>query len=50
LALVGAVCRGGCGWALRYKTRPPGKKPLSAAVTCKVLSRTAGEMPPNATH
>jgi transposase len=35
---------------LRDKTRPPGKKPLSAAVKRKVLSKTAGEMPPNATH
>jgi transposase len=35
---------------LRDKTRPPGKKPLSATVKRKVLSKTAGEMPPNATH
>ena len=35
---------------LRDKTRPPGKKPLSAAVMRKVLSKTAGETPPNATH
>jgi transposase len=35
---------------LRDKTRPPGKKPLSAAVKRKVLSKTAGETPPNATH
>jgi len=35
---------------LRDKTRPPGKKPLSAAVKRKVLARTASEMPPNATH
>jgi transposase len=35
---------------LRDKTRPPGKKPLSAAVKRKVLSKTAGEKPPNATH
>jgi transposase len=35
---------------LRDKTRPPGKKPLSAAVKRKVLSKTAGEAPPNATH
>jgi hypothetical protein len=35
---------------LRDKTRPPGKKPLSAAVKRKVLSKTASEMPPNATH
>jgi transposase len=35
---------------LRDKTRPPGRKPLSAAVKRKVLSKTASEMPPNATH
>jgi transposase len=35
---------------LRDKTRPPGKKPLSAAVKRKVLSKTASELPPNATH
>jgi transposase len=35
---------------LRDKTRPPGKKRLSAAVKRKVLSKTAAETPPNATH
>ena len=35
---------------LRHKTRPPGKKPLSAAVRRKVLAKTASEMPPDATH
>ena len=35
---------------LRDKTRPPGRRPLSAAVKRKVLTKTAGEMPPNATH
>jgi transposase len=35
---------------LRHKTRPPGKKPLSAAVKRKVLSKTGSELPPNATH
>jgi len=35
---------------LRDKTRPPGKKPLSAAIKHKVLSKTASELPPNATH
>jgi transposase len=35
---------------LHDKTRPPGKKPLSAAVKRKVLSKTAAETPPNATH
>jgi transposase len=35
---------------LRDKTRPPGKKPLSAAVKRKVLAKTASEAPPNATH
>jgi hypothetical protein len=35
---------------LRDETRPPGKKPLSAAVKRKVLSKTASELPPNATH
>jgi transposase len=35
---------------LRDKTRPPGRRPLSAAVKRKVLAKTAGEMPPNATH
>ena len=35
---------------LRDKTRPPGKKPLSLAVKRKVLTKTASETPPNATH
>src|SRR5262245_47020798 len=35
---------------MRDKTRPPGKKPLSAAVKRKVLAKTASEAPPNATH
>src|SRR5450631_343168 len=35
---------------LRDKTRPPGKKPLSVAVKRKVLTKTASEMPPDATH
>jgi transposase len=35
---------------LRDKSRPPGKKPLSAAVKRKVLAKTASETPPNATH
>jgi transposase len=34
----------------RDKTRPPGRKPLSAAVKRKVLAKTAGETPPDATH
>src|SRR5436190_17842264 len=40
----------GVGGLLRDKTRPPGKRPLSAAVKRKVLIKTAGETPPNATH
>jgi transposase len=35
---------------LRDKTRPPGKKPLSAAVKRKVLAKTGSETPANATH
>ena len=35
---------------LRDKTRPPGKKPLAAAIKRKVLIRTANETPANATH
>ena len=35
---------------LRDKTRPPGKKPLPATVKRKVLTKTASETPPNATH
>jgi transposase len=35
---------------LRDKTRPPGRKPLSAAVKRKVLTKTASETPPDATH
>ena len=35
---------------LRDKTRPPGKKPLGAAIKRKVLTRTANETPANATH
>src|SRR3954470_124587 len=35
---------------LRDKTRPPGKKPLSAAVKRKVLAKTGSQKPPNATH
>src|ERR1700730_14387498 len=52
-----------CGWRwqeryvakgvvglLHDKTRPPGKKPLPAAVKRKVLTKTASETPPNATQ
>jgi transposase len=35
---------------LRDKTRPPGKKPLSAALKRKVLTKTASETPPDVTH
>ena len=35
---------------LRDKTRPPGRKPLSAATQAKVLAKTARETPPDATH
>jgi hypothetical protein len=35
---------------LRDKTSPPGRKPLSAAMKRKVLSKTALETPPNAAH
>ena len=35
---------------LRDKTRPGRKKPLSQAVKLKVLTKTANETPPNATH
>jgi transposase len=35
---------------LRDKTRPPGTKPLSAAMKRKVLAKTGSETPPNATH
>src|ERR1700682_4822111 len=35
---------------MRDKSRPPGKKPLSAAVKRKVLAKTASQTPPNATH
>jgi transposase len=35
---------------LRDKTRPPGKKPLSAVVKRKVLAKTSSEAPPDATH
>jgi len=35
---------------LRDKTRPPGRKPLSGTIKRKVLSKTASELPPNATH
>jgi hypothetical protein len=37
--------------ALRvYKTRPSRKKPLTAEVKLKVLTKTANETPANATH
>ena len=35
---------------LRDKTRPSRKKPLTAEVKLKVLTKTANEMPANATH
>jgi transposase len=35
---------------LRDKSRPPGKKPLSAAIKRKVLTKTASQTPPAATH
>src|SRR5258707_388822 len=35
---------------LRDKTRPPGTKPLSAAIKRKVLAKAASQTPPAATH
>src|ERR1700674_5312635 len=35
---------------LRDKSRPPGKKPLSAAIKRKVLTKTASQTPPAPTH
>jgi transposase len=35
---------------LRDKTRPPGRKPLSAEIKRQVLVKTASETPPDATH
>jgi transposase len=35
---------------LRDKSRPPGRKPLSAAIKRKVLAKTASQTPPAATH
>jgi transposase len=35
---------------LRDKTRPPGRKPLSAAVIQQVVTKTTTEKPPAATH
>jgi len=35
---------------LRDKTRPPGTPPLPESVRRKVLAKSAGETPPNATH
>jgi transposase len=34
----------------RDKTRPPGRQPLPDEIKTKVLTKTATEMPPNATH
>jgi hypothetical protein len=35
---------------LRDKTRPPGTPPLPEAVKRKAIAKTAGEVPPYATH
>jgi transposase len=35
---------------MRDKSRPPSKKPLSAAIKRKVLAKTASQTPPAATH
>src|SRR5215510_80568 len=35
---------------LRDKSRPPGTKPLSAAIKRRVLAKTASQTPPDATH
>ncbi len=40
----------GVAGLLRDKTRPPGKTPLAAAVIHQVLTKTATEIPANATH
>jgi transposase len=40
----------GVGGLLRDKTRPSRKKPLTAEVKLKVLTKTANETPANATH
>jgi transposase len=40
----------GVGGLLRDKTRPPGRKPLAAAVVQQVVTKTTTETPPAATH
>ena len=40
----------GVNGLLHDKTRPPGKAPLPAAVVRRVLTKTASETPPDATH
>lgn len=40
----------GVAGLLRDKTRPPGRKPLSASVVQQVLTKTATETPAEATH
>ena len=40
----------GVAGLLRDKTRPPGRKPLSASVVQQVLAKTATETPAEATH
>ena len=48
VALAEALCR--VDGLVRDKTRPPGRKPLPAALKAKVLAKTTRETPPDATH
>src|SRR5262249_45535584 len=42
--------REGMAGLMHDKTRPPGRKPLTAEIKAKVLAKTTTETPPNATH
>ena len=45
-----AYLEGGVKLLRKGRSKPPGKKPLDAAVTLGIIERTATQRPPNATH
>src|SRR5262249_33782927 len=50
VALANTLCRSRSGWALRDKTRPPGRTPVPTATVTQVLALTKSEPSGEATH
>ena len=44
------VLKAGVGGLIKGRTKPPGKKPISAAIKLKIVEKTVKERPASATH